>query len=465
MKKFILITAALTMLWTGTTFAQRIEKPDKTYTAEEINERLAEGESVPFIDILYAEQNELPDLMAEPDSITSTSFYDQLTVEEKKYYDFIDKNIDTTLDGISNLTYETDDFEANVDMDTYKDSQLGPAYITELFTEIIGEDPVMFVRRAFFTYLGLDHPEKFWIDTSHGVNINLNSMATTKSISFSVIISPRENLKYYPECYTSEAQVRSDIAAMDKKVDEIVSAIPENASDFYKVKYFTEWLTEHNSYNNTAFESKEYTDKNLYYAYIAPSALLYGSEDSTNARNPVCEGYSEAFKILCDKAGVETMCLTSENHKWNVVKLNGKFYNSDPTWCDPVSSDDNIPGIIKYSFMLLGSRMTNKIDDSGEHDISMNGNLIAPAISENMYIQDMGFPIYEGLEYGEGKYSFPFFTYKYLDIDDSSDLNTDDIRELLYQAAEIKPQTSQDFNGNDVIDLSDAIKYMKLMFI
>lgn len=55
----------------------------------------------------------------------------------------------------------------------------------------------------------------------------------------------------------------------------------------------------------------------------------------------VCNGYAMATFYLCNKAGVETRFITGiggndteENHAWNAVKIDGKWYNMDVTWDD-----------------------------------------------------------------------------------------------------------------------------------
>lgn len=50
----------------------------------------------------------------------------------------------------------------------------------------------------------------------------------------------------------------------------------------------------------------------------------------------VCEGYSESFKILCDKAGIPCVIAVGNSngggHAWNYVKMeDGKWYGVDCT--------------------------------------------------------------------------------------------------------------------------------------
>ncbi len=52
----------------------------------------------------------------------------------------------------------------------------------------------------------------------------------------------------------------------------------------------------------------------------------------------VCAGYSSAFTVICEAAGIDTLILTSSlvgyEHEWNMVKIHGNWYNMDVTWDD-----------------------------------------------------------------------------------------------------------------------------------
>ncbi|MBR4287348.1 MAG: hypothetical protein IKT55_06560 [Clostridia bacterium] len=67
----------------------------------------------------------------------------------------------------------------------------------------------------------------------------------------------------------------------------------------------------------------------------------------------VCQGYSEAFKIFCDKYKIPCVCITGTAnggaHMWNAVQMDdGKWYLLDITWDD---QDDD--GIFN-DFFLIG---------------------------------------------------------------------------------------------------------------
>lgn len=93
------------------------------------------------------------------------------------------------------------------------------------------------------------------------------------------------------------------------------------------------------------------------YAYSAYGALV--------DRKSVCEGYAEAFRLICERNGIECILVSgkglvlrnnaegqlteySENHMWNYVRMDdGKWYAVDATW------DDG--RIISHEFLLVGA--------------------------------------------------------------------------------------------------------------
>ena len=70
--------------------------------------------------------------------------------------------------------------------------------------------------------------------------------------------------------------------------------------------------------------------------------------DSFNAfgaivrRKAVCEGFSCAFKMLCDECGIDCFIVKGEHinndgsvgerHSWNMLRIGGKFTHVDTTW-------------------------------------------------------------------------------------------------------------------------------------
>lgn len=116
-------------------------------------------------------------------------------------------------------------------------------------------------------------------------------------------------------------------AELQTKADELGAKIVKETSDFDK-----ELLI-----HDAIIDSCRYTDSDKLIASSAYGVLVNGSAS--------CEGYAKAAKLLLDKAGIENYVITgtakredgaSEGHMWNVVFIDGKPYNLDLTWDDPI---------------------------------------------------------------------------------------------------------------------------------
>lgn len=111
---------------------------------------------------------------------------------------------------------------------------------------------------------------------------------------------------------------------LDHIVKRIIRFMPEGLSTYDKYYYFAAVISEHVTYDSRS--------KNCFSAF---GALVNGK--------CVCEGYSEAFYLLCKEADLwvsyrHGLPLDStgkpSGHQWNMVKLNTGIYNVDVTWCD-----------------------------------------------------------------------------------------------------------------------------------
>ena len=122
------------------------------------------------------------------------------------------------------------------------------------------------------------------------------------------------------------------LAAAQKIVEQYVS----DEMDMYsKIKAFHDFLIHFNNYQINGDRS-----------HAAAGALIDGTA--------VCEGYSEAFQLLCYLAGIDCRLISGtaggQEHAWNKVKLYDNWYNVDVTWDDPVSTTP----LLLYDYFLVG---------------------------------------------------------------------------------------------------------------
>ena len=104
-------------------------------------------------------------------------------------------------------------------------------------------------------------------------------------------------------------------------------------------------------------------------------------EGTLTTKYAVCQGYAWTFKALCDAAGIECEIVTgtatnsqgkTDEHAWNQVKINNKWYNVDVTWDDPlkgssISFDDH--SNCRYDYFLISDEIiyTNHVAENAKH--------------------------------------------------------------------------------------------------
>lgn len=139
----------------------------------------------------------------------------------------------------------------------------------------------------------------------------------------------------------------------DKEAQKIVgSIITSNMSEYERVKAIHDWIVINVQYNYAGLNNNTLPQT----AYNADGALCY--------KSAVCQGYAEAFQLLCAKAGVQAYMMYGESgnsvdgwdsHAWNVVRINGEWYQIDCTWDDPLVNEMVVTGSsnLSYTYFLL----------------------------------------------------------------------------------------------------------------
>ena len=161
-------------------------------------------------------------------------------------------------------------------------------------THPISEDEINMVFDVFIR----DHVEVFWVEK------NFSFILNSKTI---LRVSP-----FYIYSATQTAQMKAEI---DSVVQEILSGVTSDMSDFEVELYLHDSIVERVFYDDRGDDS-----------YTLYGALVKGVS--------VCEGYGESFQYLCRLAGIETFTAEGGGHQWSYVKINGAWYNVDLTWDD-----------------------------------------------------------------------------------------------------------------------------------
>ncbi len=154
------------------------------------------------------------------------------------------------------------------------------------------------LKNAFMAVF-YDHPELFWLDTRFSAGFRGNGDCLELKLYFNALAN--------------------DIDTTRSQFEEAAASLNNSASTPYELeKYIHAALAHNNSYSLGAP-----------YNQSAYSALVGGST--------VCAGYSRAFQYACQLAGIPCYYCAGyagESHAWNIICLDGEYYNVDVTWDD-----------------------------------------------------------------------------------------------------------------------------------
>lgn len=141
---------------------------------------------------------------------------------------------------------------------------------------------------------------------------------------------------------TFSAEYRSTLN-QEKKLEEKIKSILEeldisDASDYEKVKAIHDYIINRASYDESLQKRTAYN-------------LLIN-------KSAVCQGYAAAAYRMFTDAGLESKIILGTAgggaHVWNIVKVDGKWYNIDLTWDDPETSSGK--ETVSYDYFLKSTK-------------------------------------------------------------------------------------------------------------
>ena len=152
-----------------------------------------------------------------------------------------------------------------------------------------------------------DHPELFWMESGYTYKYTEDNICVHVNLNFNETANNIEDAK----------------AQFEERANAIIDVASALGSDYEKEKYVYKAL----------MECVEY-DENAELHQSPYSALVYGKS--------VCAGYARAFQYIMLELGVPTYYCTGESqgHAWNIVKLDGGYYNVDVSRADTKSSPE-----------------------------------------------------------------------------------------------------------------------------
>lgn len=146
-----------------------------------------------------------------------------------------------------------------------------------------------------------------------------------KKCSMQMLAQPLDDERYeltltYTLTYRSTAEQEAQV---DVAVQTLLDQLDVyGAGDYEKVCAIYDYICENVKYDNTGLL---FGDEKVFTAY---AALI--------RKAAVCQGYASLFYRLALELDVDTRVISGTSkqraHGWNIVRLNGKYYNLDSTW-------------------------------------------------------------------------------------------------------------------------------------
>lgn len=164
-----------------------------------------------------------------------------------------------------------------------------------------------------------DHPEQFWLETSY--TYGYTSKGTVVSVT----------LQYNETADTLQTSRQKFLTA----AGNIINQASGYGTDVEKEKAVYKAIQ-----NSCAYDENSAMNQSAYSALVNKSS--------------VCAGYARAFQYIMMQMNVPTYFCSGYanggNHAWNIVCLDGKYYNTDISWDDSLGE---ITNSISYSYFNL----------------------------------------------------------------------------------------------------------------
>ena len=240
-----------------------------------------------------------------------------------------------------------------------------------------------------------------------------------------------------------------EVERMRGEVDAAMTAffdtLPEGLSAYELERLVHDYIIDTVEYDVEAAKQDNTTKQEDMKAHDVYGALVEHS--------CVCEGYGKAEQLLLNRLGVECVGLTGmaydsaskkdsddeELHLWNAVKLDGEWYNVDPTW------DDMDIEFMRHYYFNMSDEIFEK-----DHTLSKYFTEVSDSFIEDNGTEEMNIFIPEctGSKYNYYAYECPRLT----------ELDSYELEDALYTAASQKDGYFTFYIDPDYLDFDDAVK-------
>lgn len=184
-----------------------------------------------------------------------------------------------------------------------------------------------------------DHPEIFWVESQYSLDYNF------RDGDYIIFYS---NADYETVARKAEA--------VSNEVGALLSLVPAGLDEYSREKLVHDLLVKTAEYDTVAADDhKKYPDAYGIYGFFVD-------------KKAVCSGYAPATKLILNRVGIECRIVNGTSggtgHMWNMVRINGQWYQLDVTQDDPITK--NASGLIYYDYFNLTDSQIQADHEYGE---------------------------------------------------------------------------------------------------
>ena len=275
-------------------------------SSQEINEDV--------IKLKHLGENNLETDIVQIEPASTINDSNTVNTTNKFYYNQLDSYSKMIYDGLNNNKESLKTGNAQIDLPNE-------------FAKYLSTDEAHNKAESLFTIainaFEYDNPDIYYIDYSKIVlYYESNSFGRYKAY-----INCGDEENYFIDGFNN----KEDVENTQKKLDDIYIGLNNDLnqlhSDYDKIKYIHDWIVKNTTYDRTVSRSNR---SNICGVLLEKQAT--------------CGGYAKTFKYIMDRLNINSIVIqgeasrdnSTENHAWNYVELNGKWYAIDCTWDDPI---------------------------------------------------------------------------------------------------------------------------------
>ncbi len=228
------------------------------------------------------------------DTYSTNYYYNLLSKEQRELWDKLDDMCYGYLVGTESLTSRSSYYDKNSGKTNYYYLTKSVAYdSTKLSTEGAYDTVLLF----YFS-----NPQYYFLESSMGARFGFAQMSVNVS-------------------FANGASRQAATKRIESEIQSWLAEINLEETDWAKEKKIHDMICEKVIYDP-------------YYNDVSSNPYNQTIYSVFCTNSTVCAGYSQTMQLLCNAVGIDCGVVTSEEHEWNIVRLNGAWYYVDCTWND-----------------------------------------------------------------------------------------------------------------------------------